>query len=258
MSLEGKTILITGAARRVGQHLALTVASAGANVILHHSHSPEAAQQTAQEIKRLGCQVWILQADFANPEEAEKLVARAAQLTSLYAVVHNAAIFEPLNMLDTGLDDWQRHLNINLTAPFLLSREFARTLMQNTGADTPLAVPEKKLAGQVLGRMVTLLDWRALRPGGDHFPYTISKAALAALTQSMAVALAPHITVNGLALGAILPPSDGTDPAGRIKAVPAGRWAELDEVSQALLFLLDGPEYITGEILHLDGGRHLV
>jgi pteridine reductase len=251
MSLEGKSILITGAARRIGRHLALAVARAGGNVVLHHSHSPEAAQETAQEIEELGCKAWVLQADFGQPEEAEALVSRAFGLTNLYAIVHNAAIFEALEMLDTTRSDWQRHMDINLTAPFLLSREFARRVTAGSSPEAPVS-----------GRIITLLDWRALRPGQDHFPYTISKAALAALTQSMAVALAPHISVNGLALGAILPPTDGGNDAAsaarKIQAAPARRWARIDEVGQALLFLLDGPEYITGEILHLDGGRHLV
>ncbi|HMB21954.1 MAG TPA: SDR family oxidoreductase, partial [Anaerolineales bacterium] len=100
--------------------------------------------------------------------------------------------------------------------------------------------------------------WRALRPGADHFPYTISKAALAALTKSLAVALAPKIIVNGLALGAILPPADGNAAANLTKSIPAGRWAEENEVEQALLFFLTSPSYITGEIMYLDGGRHLV
>jgi pteridine reductase len=103
-----------------------------------------------------------------------------------------------------------------------------------------------------------MLDWRALRPGPDHLPYTISKAALAALTRSLATALAPQITVNGLALGAILPPSDGANIGNILDNIPAHRWANLEEVGQALVFLLDGPTYVTGEILHVDGGRHLV
>lgn len=94
--------------------------------------------------------------------------------------------------------------------------------------------------------------------GADHFPYTISKAALAAMTQSLAVALAPKVTVNGLALGAILPPSDGKAKPDIIKNIPAGRWAEELEVEQALLCVLTRPAYITGEILDVDGGRHLV
>jgi pteridine reductase len=243
MTLTGKTILITGGARRLGRHLALAAAQAGADVVLHHASSPGPAEETAAEIARLGGRVQVIQADFARLEEVEGLLARAAELAPLYAIVHNAAIFEPLTLEQTGLEDWQRHLNINLTAPFLLSRDFAR-----------------RLPPQATGRIVTILDWRALRPGADHFPYTISKAALAAMTRSLALALAPRITVNGLALGAILPPSDdpNVDMSWVRTQVPAERWAELDEVSQAMLFLLDGPTYMTGEILHLDGGRHLV
>lgn len=246
MSLTGKTILITGAARRIGRHLAITVASAGANVVLHHAHSPAEAGQVAAEIERMGRRAWVLGADFALPQEVEGLVARATALSPLYALVNNSAIFEPFSLAQTTLADWQNTLNINLTAPFLLSRDFAASLPPGA-----------------TGRIVNILDWRALRPVEDHFPYTISKAALAAMTRSLAVALAPDITVNGLALGAILPPSDcGTGDAGGTKGVlrgvPAGRWAELDEVGHALLFLLEGPAYITGEIIHLDGGRHLV
>ena len=108
------------------------------------------------------------------------------------------------------------------------------------------------------GRIINLLDWRALRPGADHLPYTISKAGLVALTRSLAQALAPRISVNGLALGAILPPESGPAPGNILERVPAGRWADLHEVGQAAVFLLDGPSYITGEIIHIDGGRHLV
>ncbi len=241
MTLAGKTILITGAARRIGRSLALTAAQAGANIILHHSNSPEDASRTAAEIEKLGCKAWILQSDFSHPEAAEGLIAQASALSPIDALVNNAAIFEPLTLAQTHLADWQRHLNINLTAPFLLSRDFAASLPSGSR-----------------GRIVNIVDWRALRPGGDHFAYTISKAALAAMTQALAAALAPNITVNALALGAILPPSDRPDSSGVLRMVPAGRWAELDEVGQALIFLLDGPDYITGEIIHLDGGRHLL
>lgn len=242
MGLEGKTVLITGAARRIGRHLALTIAKAGGNVIIHHANSPEEARSTADEIERLGRQAWVVQADFARPEQAEGLIQLAARFSSIDAIVHNASIFEPLELSQTSRVVWQRHMDINLTAPFLISREFAAHLPEGSQ-----------------GRMVTLLDWRALRPAADHFAYTISKAALAAMTRSLAAALAPRITVNGLALGAVLPPSDGMSDTSKIlQRVPAGRWATLDELGQALLFLLDGPEYITGEILHLDGGRHLL
>jgi pteridine reductase len=241
MSLHGKTILITGAARRIGRAMALAVAQVGGTVLLHHAHSPKEAEEVRQEVLAMGGRAYILQADLSQPHQARDLMERALEFGSLYGLVNNAAIFEALDWQTSDVPAWYRHLNINLIAPFVLSQAFAQAL-----------------PNQAEGRIVNILDWRALRPGTEHLPYTISKAALAALTRSLAIALAPRITVNGLAFGAILPPSDGSDLPDIEKTVPARRWATLDEVTQALLFLLSGPAYITGEIIHLDGGRHLV
>ena len=240
MNLTGQTVLITGAARRIGQAMALYLARAGADILIHHGHSANDAEQTAAEIRGMGGKAWVLQADLEDLEQAASLVERAWEIQPFQHLINNAAIFDQLDWVAVTPADWQKTLNINLTAPFFLSQQFA-----------------KKLAGQP-GRILNLLDWRALRPGADHLPYTISKAALAALTQSLALALAPSVTVNGLALGAVLPPSDSSDSENILKAVPAKRWADLSEVGEATLFFLAGPEYITGEIFHLDGGRHLV
>jgi NAD(P)-dependent dehydrogenase (short-subunit alcohol dehydrogenase family) len=239
--LLDKTVLITGAARRVGRIFALGCAQAGADVIIHHGHSPDEAAKTRDEIQSLGRRAWTFASDLSRPAEASETISRANELSPLYALVNSAAIFEPLSLADTTLTDWERHLSINLTAPFLLSQAFARELPEHAQ-----------------GRIVNILDWRALRPGADHFPYTISKAALAALTQSLAVALAPRISVNGLALGAVLPPSDRGANPDIVKNIPLGRWSEELEVQEALVFLLAGPAYITGEIVHVDGGRHLI
>lgn len=241
LSLLDKTILITGSARRVGRIFALGCAQAGADIIIHHGHSQDDAKETRDEIEAMGRRAWILASDLSVPAEAFETISRANETSPLYALVNSAAIFESLSLSDTSLPDWERHLSINLTAPFLLSQAFANQLPEGNE-----------------GRIVNILDWRALRPGADHFPYTVSKAALAALTRSLAVALAPRITVNGLALGAVLPPSDGGAGSEVIKNVPLGRWSEAQEVQQALVFLLAGPAYVTGEIMHMDGGRHLV
>lgn len=241
MSLDGKLVLVTGGAQRIGHALALAVARAGADVVIHYGTSQTAAESTRSEIEALGRKAMLLQADLADPAQAGELIGRVREHAPLFALVNNAAIFEALTWETTGLEDWQRHLAINLTAPFLLSQAFARALLPNG-----------------TGRIVNLLDWRSQRPGADHLPYTVSKAALAALTQSLAVALAPQVNVNGLALGAALPPSDGNAVPHILDNVPAGRWAALEEIGQALIFLLDGPAYITGEIIHVDGGRHLV
>jgi pteridine reductase len=234
MSLSGKTVLITGGALRIGRSLALAVAQAGGDVVLHFGKSRKEAESVQAEIEAAGRKAFILQTDLAD-------AAQVAELIPLFALVNNASVFEPLDWENTNLEHWNRTMLVNLTAPFLLSQAFARFLEPGE-----------------CGRIVNLLDWRAFRPGSDHLAYTISKSALAALTRSLAIALAPRITVNGLALGAILLPSDGESAKVNLEQVPARRWANLEEVGQALVFLLDGPAYITGEILHVDGGRHLV
>lgn len=242
MHLDGKNVLVTGSAVRVGREMALTVARAGGNVVLHYNRSAEQAEKTREDIEALGVKCRVLQADFSQPEQAAALIGQAEAEDQLFALVNSASIFQNLGLKESTLEAWQLHLDINLTSPFLLSQAFARAVQER----------ESK------GRIVNILDWRALRPGADHLPYTISKAGLAALTRSLAVALAPNITVNAMAFGAILPPSDGGNTDAIIEKVPAGRWAEMEEVGQSLLFLLAGPSYITGEIIHLDGGRHLI
>ncbi|HEY5730818.1 MAG TPA: SDR family oxidoreductase [Anaerolineales bacterium] len=237
--LHGKNVLVTGAARRIGRLFALACARAGANIIIHHAHSDSDAQTLRAEVNELNHQAWIFQSDLSDSSQAQSLIPLINRSTPIQYLINNAAIFEPHTLDSTSIRDWNRHLAINLTAPFLLSQAFVR--QADEGA-----------------RIVNILDWRTIRPGADHFPYTISKSALAAMTKSMAVALAPKITINGLALGAILPPSDGNANPKIIEDVPLKRWANEGEIEQALLFLLTCPEYITGEIIHVDGGRHLV
>jgi pteridine reductase len=241
MNLSGKTVLITGSGIRLGRVMALAIANAGGDVVLHYHSSREPAENLQVEIETLGRKAHLFQADLADPENAKNLIRDISQVLPLYGLVNSASIFENLSLESTRLKDWHQHLQVNLTAPFLLSQSFA-----------------SQHESQQEGRIVNILDWRALRPGSDHFPYTISKAGLVALTRALAVSLAPNISVNGLAFGAILPPSDGGTTEGILDNVPARRWADLDEVGQALVFLLDGPSYITGEIIHLDGGRHLI
>lgn len=240
MSLSGKTIIVTGAAKRIGRYLALTLADAGANIVLQYSQSKDEALLTAEEIEKKGVKAFLYQVEFSNEENVKVFIEDVLNMTDIYGLVNNASIFESATFGSTTIDAWQRHLNINLTAPFILSQCFG---FRNKGVRK--------------GRIVNILDWRAIRPGEDHFAYTISKSALGSMTLSMAQALAPDITVNGLALGAILPPIDGADHEKLIQNVPAKRWGKLEEVGEALLFLMDGPEFITGEILHIDGGRHL-
>lgn len=239
-NLSDKTILITGAAKRVGKMFSLACAKAGFNIIIHHRHSPDEANQLQDEIRAsFHASAWVLPCDLSLPDSVSQLIAQANEISPLYALVNSASIFENVSLQETTLESWEKHFAINLTAPFLLSQAFAKQVTH--------------------GRIINILDWRALRPQADHFPYTITKSALASMTKSLAIALAPNITVNGLALGAILPPTDlASDKNKIIESVPARRWAEAQEVEEALIFLLTCSTYITGEIIHLDGGRHLI
>ena len=241
MLLAERTILITGAAKRIGRSLALACARQGAALYLHHNRSRDEVESLQVEIGKLGVQSKIFQSDFSSPGEIQEFTKSVFESGEVDIVINNASVFSDLKWDSTSSTDWIQNQNINLLAPFLISQSFARHL------------PDEKQ-----GRILNLVDWRALRPGADHLPYTISKAGLASLTKSLAIALAPRITVNAVALGAILPPSDGGEVEDLVSSLPIPRWATLKELEDTVMFLLSGPEYITGEIIHLDGGRHLI
>lgn len=241
-NLHDRSALITGAGKRLGRAFTDALAKRGADVAVHYGHSADAAEETASIAREYGVKAVTLQADLAKSDETMQLLDSSVQkLGKVDILINNASIFEPQGITDTSIEVWDRHIAINLTAPFLLSRAFAQ-----------------HRAGEP-GDIVNLLDWRALRPGPDHFAYNISKSGLAAMTQSLAQALAPNIRVNGLSLGAILPPpgAEGYDET-IVEDVPAARWGTVEETVHAMLFLIAGPGFVTGEILQLDGGRHLI
>ena len=242
--LSGRTVLITGAARRVGRHLAGRLAVSGARVVIHYHTSADEAATLVDEITTAGGEAATVSGDLTDPEVAESLIAEAtAPFGPLDVLVNNASLFAPGEALETTLDEWARYQAIHATAPFLLSREFARHLPR--GRD---------------GVIVNMNDWRAGRPGPDHFAYTISKVALHGLTVSLAQALGPHgVRVCELALGAVLPPVGGEE--GYLHTlrdtIPTRRFPALDDVAAALLFVLRTPS-LNGEVIHVDGGQHRV
>jgi NAD(P)-dependent dehydrogenase (short-subunit alcohol dehydrogenase family) len=241
MKLKNKRILITGGAKRLGRIFSLLVAREGGEVIIHHNQSAAEASSLLDEIRELGQKAELVQSDFSDYKSTQHFIDLVFSSYKIDMVINNASIFMNLNWETTNPDDWRQHQSINLESPFLISQAFAKSIKKNQE-----------------GRIVNILDWRALRPGPDHLPYTISKAGLAALTRSLAISLAPRITVNGIALGAILPPEGNSDHDKIINGLPISRWATTPELEDTLLFLLTGPNYITGEIIHLDGGRHLI
>lgn len=237
---KGRTALITGGAVRIGAMITEALASEGVNVIIHHSRSQREAEELAKKCAGKGVKAELFRCDFSTPEITEAQTRLLFSQKQVDYLINNAAIFKSIGLERTSLAEWQKHININLTAPFLLSKYFSLDRSQ----ENP-------------GKIINIVDWRALRPGADHFPYTITKAALASMTKSLAAGLAPYIQVNAVAFGAILAPTDGTKAEKFLMHVPAKRLAYPEEVIRTIFFLLAGPEYITGEIIHLDGGRHL-
>jgi NAD(P)-dependent dehydrogenase (short-subunit alcohol dehydrogenase family) len=234
-----KAALITGAAQRIGKALALALARQGYNIAIHYNRSSGPAEQLCLEIQSIGQKCTILQADLQSENEVLTLVERARKaFPELSLLVNNASIFEPGSLVETDLDLFQRHMAINLTAPFFLCRDFARQ------------------AGG--GHIVNIVDSRILSVPTGHIAYSVSKAGLYALTRMLALELGPEFRVNAVAPGLILPPPGETEEyLDRLKErVPLKRSGSPETVVKAVLYLLDN-EFVTGECLRLDGGEWL-
>ncbi len=243
MELTQKVALITGGARRIGKTLALALAERGCAIVLHYGQSAEAAQQTLVEIRAQGVNAWSISADLNDEQAVAELIPFAwEQAGRLDILINNAAIFPAEYFLEADSATWDRTMRVNLKAPFLLSQAFARRL------------PDGRA-----GKIINLLDALALRPKNHHFAYTISKYGLAGLTQAMAHALAGHnIQVNGIALGTILAGDDDVAFFEKMASrLPARRLGSPQDVVTAMAYLLEA-DYLTGEIIRLDGGHHLM
>jgi NAD(P)-dependent dehydrogenase (short-subunit alcohol dehydrogenase family) len=238
-----RTALVTGGARRLGQGMALALADAGFDVAIHYGGSLDAAEATAAAIRERGRRAAILGADLAVEAETDALLPRAIAALGgpLGVLVNNASAFERDSWDDVTRASWDAHLEPNLRAPFVLTQAFARALP--AGAE---------------GVVVNLLDQRVWSLTPHFVSYTVSKAGLWALTQSLALALAPRIRVNGIGPGPALPSPRQTAEqfARQAESVPLGRGTSPAEVARALLAILALPS-MTGQMIALDGGQHL-
>ena len=243
MDLREKTVVVTGGAVRLGKTLALAVAGAGGNVVVHYGRSQAEAEQAVDEIRSLSASAVSVQADLLEPAAAAERIFDVCQkeFGPADVLVNSAAIFESGTLAATTADDWDRHFSINLKAPFLLCRAFAERLPQ-----------EKR------GHIVNIADWRGTRPLPGHFAYTLTKSGLVSMTKLLAQELAPQVQVNAIAPGAILPPPGAeADYLRRLQEqIPLRRTGSPGDVAEALLFLL-GSDFVTGEILHVAGGEQL-
>ena len=242
MSAPAKAALVTGAAKRIGRALALELAAEGFDVAVHYRTSAAEAAATVAAIEASGRRAVALAADLEDERASAALVgAAAAALGPLTLLVNNASAFEYDRPDTADQRRWARHMAVNLRAPMVLTQSLVARLPAGTEAN-----------------VVNLIDARVLNLTPHYTSYSVSKAALWALTQHLALALAPRVRVNAIAPGPILP-----DPGMRAErfdqlteAAPLGRAPGLDELCRALRLILEAPA-MTGQMIALDGGRHL-
>ncbi len=242
MTAEPKTVLVTGAAKRLGRAIALDLARDGWDIAIHYNHSAPDAEDTAEQVRKSGRRAAILKADLAREDETAAIVARAThELGPLTALVNSASLFENDNWQTVTRESWDRHMQVNLRAPFVLSQTFARQLPE--GAD---------------GAIVNLLDQRLFKPSPDFLSYSVSRAGLYWLTTTLAQALGPRIRVNAVAPGTTLK-AVGQSPNHFVrerKATILGRGSDPEDISAAVRYLL-GARAVTGQTIAVDGGQHL-
>jgi len=239
MPLKGQTALVTGAARRVGQAIAMALAEQQVNVVIHYRHSATRAEELRQSLIARGTQAFCVTADFDNPDEADSLIERArAEAGPIQILVNSAAEFQP-EALDAMTHSSLVHsITVNAWAPFALTRAFARQATR--------------------GKVVNFIDAQVSGSDLTHASYILSKHLLATMTTMTALQYAPGITVNAVAPGAILPP-EGKDDSyldALARSLPLKRHGSLAEITRALLFLLES-DFVTGQVIYVDGGRHL-
>lgn len=243
MSEDAKgAALITGAAQRIGRAIAIELARQGRPIAVHYGASKAAAEDTVGEIERDGGHAVALGADLAREEQVRALLPAAeAALGPIDCLINNAAAFERDSVENATRASWDAHMETNLRAPFVLIQ----------------AVAERLPAGRT-GNVINILDERVWNLTPHFVSYTLSKSALWSLTQTMALALAPHIRVNGIGPGPTLPsPRQSDEEFARQQAMmPLGRGTTPAEICTVVQFILAAPA-MTGQMIALDGGQHL-
>jgi len=237
--LTNQLILVTGSAKRIGRAIALRLAREGARVLIHYHGSESDAQQTAQDANATG----LYRANLESVPEIRRMFAQIAeQHGRLDALVNNAARFTRFDPLDITEADWDFIHNVNLKSVFFTCQSAARLML---AAPTPAASH---------GRIVNLSSLGGLRPWAEHAHYCASKAGVIMLTRALAKAWAPRITVNSVAPGVI--PFDDIDERGlqMVRNTPAQRGGTPDEIADAVIFFLTASNFITGQVLAVDGG----
>ncbi|AUG54218.1 SDR family oxidoreductase [Thalassospira marina] len=237
-----KTALITGAAKRIGRVVALDLAGQGYDIVLHCNRSREAADELAGEIRDLGRKCHVVCADLASETETAGIMDQATlALGPVGLLVNNASTFEYDDVKTATRESWDFHMEVNLRAPFVLSQDFARQLPDDRS-----------------GLIVNIIDQRVWNLTPHFTTYTLSKAGLWTLTQTLSLGLAPRIRVNAIGPGPVLPSvrQSQEDFDAQCRKTPLGIGTSPQQICDTIRFFLAAPA-VTGQMLALDGGQHM-
>ena len=241
--MNNKTALITGAAKRIGAAIAKQLHQAGMDIIIHHNTSEKEANELVDELNSIRANSAIsLQANLEKQETYEKLIEETLGFKNrLDVLVNNASLFYPTNIDSMDDKQWNEIINVNLKAPLFLSQYAAQYLRKNNGC------------------IINIADIYGVKPLKDHTIYSTSKSGLITMTQSLAKELAPDIRVNAVSPGAITWPDNMQKETKEeiLEHSALKRIGTMEDISKAALFLINDADYITGQILNIDGGRTL-
>jgi NAD(P)-dependent dehydrogenase (short-subunit alcohol dehydrogenase family) len=238
-----KTVLVTGAAKRLGRAIALDLAANGWNVAIHYHGSEDDADTAAQAARAFGVDAAVLKCDLSKEADTATLVERAVkEIGPLTALVNSASLFENDDWQSATRQSWDDHMETNLRAPMKLSQDFARQLPQDAE-----------------GAIVNIIDQRVLKPTPQFLSYSLSKAGLHWLTTTLAQAMGPRIRVNAVGPGPTLRNArqSENDFARQRDATILKRGADPADICAAIRYLLEAPA-VTGQMLAVDGGQHLI
>jgi len=242
MTLDGRVTLVTGGAIRVGRAIVQALAAEGATMAVHHHGSVDEARSLVAELRSKGLRAEAFRADLTDDAQLGSLVADVERtLGPIQVLVNSAARFTRKPFLDTEAATLDAEWRLNARAPFLLTRAAARGMVERRE-----------------GVVVNVLDiGGGLVPWRNYSAYCMTKAAMNMLTQVLALELAPHVRVNGVAPGTVLPPESlGPEEREQLRArIPLGRFGSAEDVAQTVRFLIAGPGFITGQVIAVDGGR---
>ncbi len=241
--METKTVLITGAAQRLGKAIAQDIHSYGMNVIIHYKSSATSADNLANSLNEIRQNsAFVLEADLLNIDNFNSLAEKANGFTGrLDVLINNASMFYPTSVVSTTQTQWQELIGTNMKAPYFLSQACHQYLQKSNGS------------------IINITDIHGVLPLKNHPVYSAGKAGLIMLTKALAKELGPAIRVNAISPGAILWPEDLSDQKKQeiLSRTVMKRQGNTDDITSAVRFLIQDADYITGQVLTIDGGRTL-